>query len=165
MAEEILVYCIDSDVLIHIGRSYRSDRFPTIWAHLEQIIDAGRLISPDEVRAEIERGDDALVTWAKSHAQLFVDLDEVLHSQFKRVEGDFPELIDDNRTGPHADAFIVALALLVNAEPQTLFDKRRCVVLTHEKRRGPHKIPNACDHYGIEVVDWFTFMEREGLEF
>lgn len=96
---------------------------------------------------------------------MFVDLDEPLHAQFKKVEADFPELIDDNRTGPHADPFIVALALLINSDPGNLLEKRRCEVLTHEKRGGPHKIPNACDHYGVQVVDWFTFMEREDLQF
>lgn len=165
MADEIVVYCIDSDVLIHVGRSYRLDRFPTIWQHFEELIAAGRLVSPDEVRSEIVRGNDALVEWVKEHLELFTDLNEDLLAQFRRVEAHFPELIDEDKMGPHADALLVAQALLINSDPGTLFEKRRCVVVTNEKRGGKTKIPDACDHFGIEVIDWFTFMEREQLQF
>lgn len=165
MADEIVVYCIDSDVLIHVGRSYRPDRFPSIWQHLEDLISDARLVSPDEVRAEIQRGNDALVEWVKAHPDMFVDLDEELFNQFRRVESDFPELIDADKLGPHADALIVALALLINSDPGTLLEVRRCVVVTNEKRGGKTKIPSACDHYGVEAIDWFTFMEREDLQF
>ncbi len=165
MTEEVTIYCVDSDVLIHVGRSYRRDRFPTIWAHLEQMIQDGRLLAPDEVRAEIQRGDDFLVEWVKTQEDFFVPLGSELFAEFRRVEAAFPDLIDHSRPGPHADAFIVALALLINSEPGTLFEKKRCVVLTNEKRGGRHKIPTACDHFEMDVVDWFGFMEREGLEF
>jgi hypothetical protein len=128
------------------------------------MVEDGRLIAPDEVRREIERGDDPLVDWVKNQRGLFVPVGNDLVAELRRVKEMFPELIDHMKVGPHADALIVALALLINKEPGTLFERRRCIVATNEKGRGQQKIPTACKHFGIEVVDWFGFMELEELE-
>jgi hypothetical protein len=61
-----MIYCIDTSALIDLDRLYSKDVFPSLWEkHLVEIVEEGRLISPYEVREELERKDDELWNWIK----------------------------------------------------------------------------------------------------
>ena len=57
-------YCIDASSLINLKQYYRRKVFSGVWDKIEEMVRAGRLIAPDEVRREIEK-DDLLGPWAK----------------------------------------------------------------------------------------------------
>lgn len=85
----IQVHIVDSSIWIDAWRLYPPTVpvFQPIWAGIGALIDAGLLLSPDEVRAEVERGTDGLAPYLKQRQKVYHPL-----------------------TG--ADPFVVALALV-----------------------------------------------------
>ncbi|MGC1376738.1 MAG: DUF4411 family protein [Anaerolineales bacterium] len=69
------IYCIDTSSIISAwSERYPIKNFPGFWKHFEQLIDDGRLVSPDEVRREIIKKSEGLDVWVKGHRNLFVGL-------------------------------------------------------------------------------------------
>jgi len=56
-----------------ILRHYYPNRFPSVWAGLEDLVTAGEITSTREVFNELERFDDPgpVLEWAKSHREIF----------------------------------------------------------------------------------------------
>jgi len=49
------IYCIDASSIIEAWlETYRPRSFPSFWNRLDELIDSGELISPEEVRQEIK---------------------------------------------------------------------------------------------------------------
>ena len=59
----------------------------------------------------------------------------------------------DNR--PCADPFVIARAKIING----------CVVTEEKWKPNAAKIPNVCEHFGIDCTNLQGFMEREGWTF
>jgi Domain of unknown function (DUF4411) len=55
-------------------RYYPPDIFPIIWDNVSDLIDAGGLIAPEEVREELRIGADDLYDWVCDREQMFVPL-------------------------------------------------------------------------------------------
>ena len=93
-------FCIDTSALIDMT-NYPQDIFSGLWADMGLVADGGLLISPKEVYAEIgKKRDEDLQKWAKTHLDMFVQLDE---DQFKTAQSiikNFPKLVDINKTIP-----------------------------------------------------------------
>jgi hypothetical protein len=151
-------YSIDTSSLIELKRFAR-DVFPGVWEKVEELISSGRLVAAEEVRREIERGDDELVRWAKQHRGLFRKPDEAQILAAQQALADFPNLVDPSKEGPDADPFVVALAKAGNEMP--LLPKPYTVV-SQERRRA---IPQACSRYGIECITLIEMFRREGWSF
>jgi hypothetical protein len=161
-------YSIDTSVFLDIwcppeGNIFSSERMPELWAHIERLIDEGKIIASKEVLDELERNaNPELTAWLKDHKGMFVfskaQLDAAssiineFYSQYKN--GYKPEV------GDAADPFVVSTAMVHSA-----------VVITQEHRQPAHipsevnvpKIPSVCEHYGIECVNIEQFITREGF--
>jgi hypothetical protein len=165
VAEDDIVYCFDTSSFVQL-RHYPRRTFLGIWNRLEELVRAGRLVAPDEVLRELERGTDNIAAWAKQERDMFRPIDQQLYTVFRDVVNDFPALVDEKKESPDADAFVVSVARLIGQEPQGLFGPPRCVVVTQEVRsQARRKIPDACSYYGIDCVDLLGFFEMEDLEF
>ncbi|MBN8830378.1 MAG: DUF4411 family protein, partial [Sphingomonadales bacterium] len=57
--------------------------------------------------------------------------------------------------GRNADPFVIAKAAT----------EGRCVVTMEQFKDNGTKIPNICDHFGVDCLSLEAFMEREGWEF
>jgi hypothetical protein len=79
----------------------------------------------------------------------------------------FPDLIDPAKEIPDADPFVVALAIIENTRRQDTLFKGQCVVVTQEKpsRSARPKIPEVCQHYGIECIGVAGLFRKEGWKF
>ena len=145
-------YVIDTNALIDLWRRrYPRDVFPSLWQEIESLIASGSLIAPLEVLAELERQRDELYVWAKRQT-LFVDLDGDQIEQMRGILKRFPKLIDERKTTPDADPFVVALAL-----------SRGWKVISSETADGSgRKIPDVCKSFGIQplsLLDFFRDMK------
>lgn len=148
-------FCIDTCSLINLKNLYPVTVFPTLWKNIENQIENSLLISPMEVYNEINRGDDALLIWAKRvKNKLFVELNDEQFKIAQSVGHRFPKLIDILKTIPDADPFVIALAQSMG-----------CTVVTDEKKTNPNKIPSVCHEMGIQCVSLLEYFNMNKWEF
>jgi rRNA-processing protein FCF1 len=152
------MYCIDTSALVDGWiRYYPPDVFPTLWTKLEEMVDAKKVVAPDEVLRELEKKEDALHDWAKKNIQLFLPLDSAIQVATQDVLAIFPRLVDSERDRSTADPFVIAVARV-----------HACCVVTGEKNSGnPRrpKIPNVCDHFKVRYINMLQFMREQKWQF
>lgn len=157
------LHCIDTSSLIELKR-YPRDLFGPLWIFLEELIAFDRLIAPNEVLRELEKGDDEIYKWALTQRKAFVDLTPELGDVLTEILKDIPELGKSiaMKPGPYADPLLVALALL-----RIRSGSSKCAIVTQEKGGGTGsvKIPNLCSRYGITAVSLLDMVRLEGLKF
>jgi rRNA maturation endonuclease Nob1 len=160
-------YCIDTSALIELHATYGSDVFVSLWQNLTGLVKEGRLIAPREVLREIEKKDNDLLKWVKKHRKMFreQDIEQLQHAQ--DILSRFSKLIDPAKEIPDADPFVVALAIIENTKRQDSLFKGQCIVVTQEKpsRGARPKIPDVCQHYGIECIPVAELFRKEGWKF
>ena len=153
-------YCIDTSALIDGWvRWYPIDVFPSLWDKIGAMVDAGKLIAPNEVLEELKQKEgDTLTEWVSAHKQMFRIEDIDLQENAVDIINRFPRLVDPNSNVTEADPFVIALARLTNA-----------VVITGEKATGqlesnPH-IPDVCRHYNVKCINILEFIREQGWIF
>ncbi len=139
-------YVIDTSALIDLWRGCPRDVYPDLRPQIESLIASGDLIAPQEVLAELEVQRDELYEWAKQQS-LFVDLDDDQIRLARSILKRFPKLVDEKKTTPDADPFVVALAL-----------SRGWKVVSSEKGHGSGAtIPDVCTHYEVQCLRLLDF--------
>lgn len=144
-------YVIDTSALIDGRRRYYPPSvFPGLWEAIEDLIDAGELIAPEEVLNDLARQDDEVHAWVRTQASLFIPLDEAVQVETTAILAVYDEWIPEDRSRNVADAFVVALARV-----------RKWPVVSGEKwsnSPNPAKvaIPNVCDALRVHH---FSFLE------
>ncbi len=156
-------YLLDSDVLMEARKRYYGfDICPGFWEWIEREHQQGVLLSVEKVREEIGEGTDALVTWAANRPDsFFVAPDDKTQAAFATVsQWATNQNYTERAVGEFlskADFYLVAHAL---AHSHTL--------VTHERAANTVnkvKIPNACVALGVDVLDPFEMLRREGARF
>lgn len=151
-------YCIDTSAILDGWvRYYPIDSFPGLWANLDRLIEANRLLTSDEVLRELEAKDDEALRWAKERPRLFVELDDPIQAATSEILSRFPNMVDTMRGRNRADPFVIAVARA-----------RGCTVVTGERNRGTPerpRIPLVCAHFGLPCVDLLGLIRAEGWRF
>lgn len=126
MATDQPHYCVDSSSLLRAANeAYPRRRFPRLWAEIEALIDAGRLIMSIEVYREIERKDEDVFAWCEERKDtLCRDIDDNVQAHVIRLMRAYPRLVDTRKGKSGGDPFVLAQALAANP---------RLVVVTEEK--------------------------------
>lgn len=149
-----MIYCIDTSFFIESWRRYPLDVFPSFWLKIEQHIDAGSLVSVDEVWEEINRKDDELRKWLKPRKQMFVPLDLPTMSQMKQILTDFPHMVQQGKDRNSGDVVVIA-----HAHVNSL------VVVTEEKPNKKNGIPQICQHYSLTAIDTVQLLRQLRIKF
>ncbi len=153
-----MIYCIDTSAILDGWvRYYPPDVFPALWKNLEAMIEAEELIAPEEVLREIEKKEDELHKWVKSHEKMFHPLDEAVQRATAEILTKFPRLVDSEKERSRADPFVIALAKTVD-----------CPVVTGEKAAGTKdrpKIPTVCDHFGVRHLSLLGLIREKAWRF
>ena len=129
---------------------------------MDELISAGDLISPEDVRSEL-RNPAELAKWAKKHDQMFIELDDAVQESLREVLADAQRTLEQQGLqflpkDLKADPIVVALAKI---------DKR--VVVSHETPlrgdRGRPKIPDLCKRHGLQHIGLAELIEAKGWKF
>lgn len=152
-------YCIDTSALIDLWRRYYPrDIFESLWKDLEGLVKDGHLVAPREVHEEIKKQDDDLLEWSKEHRDMFEKLTEDQIETVKEILREHPKLIDQEKTSPEADPFLIAQAKC-----------RDWIVITSEHSRSnsnaPPKIPDVCENFGVECYNLIQFFREEEWQY
>lgn len=156
-----MIYLFDTSSLRVLG-NYYPKRFPTFWERFEAAIEAGTVRSVREVFNELERQSAKawLKEWAQTHRAFFAQpspeetafVGEIfLVAHFRTLVGNRQRLLGQ----PVADPFLVAAAKVLEG----------CVVSEEGLRPNAAKIPNVCQHFGIDCINVEGFLERHGWTF
>ncbi len=155
---DLTVYCADTSAFVELKRGSPLDLYPTPWNRLDELMTAGRLISPNEVLKELSKRDDQLYRWAKSRERFFLSPDEELQNCLTDVMAVFPDCVKEYTTGgPFADPYVVALAMCKGAS-----------VLTFEKKDQSNslpRIPKMCEHFKVEWMNTHDMFRKEKMTF
>ena len=143
------VYVFDSGPLIDMFRHYYPTRFPSFWERFDRMVSDNRITSTREVRNELEPRGDALTVWCKEHRELFPTptLDEL--NQVRKIfeVRHFHSIIGKKSAlagKPVADPFVIARAITLS---------EGCVVTMEEGKPNAAKMPNICNHFGVDCTD------------
>lgn len=146
-----MLYCVDTSVWVDAVRDYNpaSPLFKAFWEFIEEKIDGGVLIAPEEVLVEMrpktlkDSKPFATLVHRVEH-RLFVKPDAALQVRFGAILKNYPALTTKGKplAKSDGDAWVIALA-----------QERSAVVVAHESPKPSaarlFKIPDVC---GAEKV-------------
>lgn len=148
-----MIYAVDtSSLLAAWNERYPLRNAPGFWTRFEEGIEAGKLVSPIEVRNEIKKKEDGLADWLKDRADFFIDLEEDIQVAAREILREFPWLTKGIAGRKVADPFVIALA------------KARGHTVVSEEGPGNEKrpkIPYVCRHYDVSCVNVLGLIQGE----
>jgi len=108
---------------------------------------------------ELEVGGDDLFAWFKKNAAITVkEDDQAIQVQVTKIQAQWPNKDTDfQRRLKGADLFVIAQA-----------QENKCAVVSHEQKSGSMrdpKIPDACQHLGLELIQIAEMFKREKFSF
>lgn len=152
------MFCLDTNVFIQAHRyHYPMDVVPGFWDSLVRLAQDGQICSIEEVRLEIENGEDEVSDWVQRHPFLFLpnsslviqekfaDVAEWVHRHPQYFDFAKQKFLND------ADPWLIAYALAHN-----------CVVVTEERQapqsRRDIKIPDVCQAMNVPYINTITML-------
>ena len=161
----MLIYSMDTSGWTSLKRGYPASNFPSLWQNVDYLAKNNRLISPDQVYAELEKQDDELLKWAKLHKEIFLKLDDEQVAVGIQIVANHPSLVDPLKQTPDADPFVISLAIVQQKRSTLLGDE--CIVVSAEKRGSPqkYKIPDICAYLDTRHFTILDVIAEEGWTF
>ncbi len=156
------MYVFDTNSLSVILKHYYPERFPSLWTKLTEMLTNGDIKLVRESYNEIMKlnANDRPAQWAKENRRLFSapSIEELQFVNEIFAVAHFQQLIEKKKIlggSPVADPFVIAKAKCENA----------IVVTEEEYKENAAKIPNVCEHFGVECIDLEEFMQKENWQF
>jgi hypothetical protein len=157
-----MIYVFDTSSLSNVLKHYYRDSFPSFWEKFDEATLACRVISVRESKLELEEKfcEKVIEQLVKHNSDFFANprneelafITEIYSIPHFRQNLERKKLL---KGGPFADPFIIAKAKILNGT----------VVTEEELRDNGAKIPNICEHFGIECVSLEGFLLGEDWKF
>lgn len=155
-----MLYVLDTNS-IKVLAGYYPKTFPTFWDQFNALVSDGRIVSVEEVRKELEflLRSAHLIEWVERQ-DIFTppNGDEMRYVNSIFAVEHFRPLINERAIAlgrPVADPWLIARAM----------DQDACVVTEETHKPNAAKIPNVCDHFGIEHMKLQDMLAEEGWRF
>ena len=157
-----MIYVFDTNSLSNVLNHYYRDRFPSFWEKFDEMIDNKGVISVREVRFELEaRFDETTIDQLQQHNADFFEDPTVEELAFVTKIYSIPHFQQNLgkkkllQGGYFADPFIIAKSKI----------KEAFVITEEEKPKNGARIPNICEHFGVECEKLEGFLIREDWRF
>ena len=164
-------YVLDTSFFV-VTRDYYPESFGGFWVNMDDAASSDLISSVSEVKKELEnyQGEqEDLVEWVANHVNIFTkpSLEEQNHIRDIFQIQMFQNLMSKQTMlegKPFADPFVIAKAMtieggiVVTREKPAMRDKKNNI-------QGSHKIPDVCQHFGVECISPREFMRREHWSF
>lgn len=150
-------YVFDTNIFINLQRKQPIDIYPAVWNKISELMENGTVISSREVYDEIAVGGDDLEKWAKKRKEYFLPSEVNVQQQVRNILKTYRGLVEGGKKKNSADPFVIALAKVIG-----------CKVVTEEIRTRnmlSPKIPDVCDQFQIECIDFIGFARETKLRF
>jgi hypothetical protein len=156
-----MIYVIDSSSFRVISH-YFPERFPSFWGRFNSLVAEKRIISAREAHKELNHriNKQHLLDWISANRQIFLvptpEETEFIGQIFSIRH--YQQMVSKQNVlkgMPVADPYIIALAKSRNG----------CVVTEEEHKPNAAKIPNVCERFGINCINFEQMMSQEGWEF
>lgn len=154
------IYVIDTSVWLNLRTILA---IPGMWARLDRLMDEGRIIIPREVVDEVGLHGDPLDQWVHDHKEAHYATEDVW-DEASRIANAYPDLVD-RRKKIDADAFVVATAVIENADRATRMFEGEVIVVSNERSKLPSKVSirDASNFEGIRCLNLTEWFEEEGI--
>ena len=142
-------------------RNFYRKTFRTLWERFDALVAESSIVSTREALREIkDGGPESLLDWVKQHQALFATptAEEGRYVTTIYRVPHFQQNIEQQKLlkgGKNADPFVIAKAHV----------EQRAVVTMEQLKPNAAKIPNICQHFGIQCLSLEEFMEEEGWQF
>jgi hypothetical protein len=159
-------YCLDTSVYTQAHRQYYAfDLAPGFWKSLIIHAENEVLVSPMAVFTELAKGNDELAKWAKENKDLiFSDPDTKVVEAFRQI-ADFINLRYESEHWIRlflggADPWVIAHAKAHGLIVATMEGNKGSEDINPKSKqiRGKIKIPNVCDHFGVNCISTFELI-------
>lgn len=140
---------------------YAPDVFPGVWGKLENAVNGGIIVSPQEVIDEVRAKDDKVNEWVSARKKALVSplvasndavaVDEIL----PKLKNKYPRLMKSiRRSKTDADYRLLAWGKVLNRP-----------VVTMESQKENDKMPGVGRKEGVECITLLEFIRRQGWKF
>lgn len=156
------MYCLDTNVLINSWHFWYSPQtHPTFWTGLDALAQARQLGIPAQVYEELVQQHDELFEWCRDRKEgLVIPASEQTEHIFAELADSYPDLIGELGMGSsYADLYLIATAESVNGIVVTMEE------FSSSANIRKWKIPNLCRERGIEFIQPYELIRREGWVF
>lgn len=162
-------FLIDANTLMTASRFfYAYDLVPSFWKIFEDEIKAGNIVLLDMVKAEIDKGQDALKQWVserKNDFEICNHVDFEIISKYAEVMQYIQECGFYNEKGLNewarnevADPWLIAAAAAKGYKLITF--EQSAGSLNVKNKSGRVKIPDVAKHFGVEVHNLYNMMRQ-----
>ena len=156
-----MAYVFDTSSFSTLG-NYYPEQFPTFWERFNRTVTVGTIVSVREVRRELEFYEryPHLSDWVQNHGNIFFRPNKAEMRFVSKIFSvpHFLVLVSQDSISkghPCADPFVIAKAKIIDG----------CVVTEEKLIENAARIPNVCEHFGVDCTNLQGFMEREDWTF
>lgn len=143
-------------------KHYYPNVFKSVWTGMDSLVAGGELVSTREVWNELQQGvpNPIVQAWVTANRQIFgiPDARELASVGSILAVTHFQTLIGLKQQlngSPVADPFVIARAMVCSG----------VVVTEEELKPNAAKVPNVCEHFGVECINLESFMQHQGWSF
>ncbi len=156
-------YCLDTNFFIEAWNKYYSPDFCSeYWEIIDELAKQGIVFIAQEVKKEIDKGDDNLKNWLKDKHYIVKPIDENVQLNLKKIyakDKSHQYLANNIKNRSIADPWVIAHAMSENA-----------VVVTKEylsRSNNPQKIkiPDVCENMNVKWINDFDFIKEVNIKF
>ena len=148
------VHTIDMSSIKELHERYPKSVFPTIWSHIDSLVQNNQLVSHIEVQREIKNTSyptDKILIWSTKNKNIFQSIDACQSSKIPEIQIKYNKsewLNKMNRPGPWADPYLIAMAMCEGA-----------TIITQESKTKANRIPPIADQLGVNTLNLLEFFD------